>query len=166
MANLVAIFSLVAAIILQTSIVVRINILHGAADLVLLTLLAWVIHDQSDSHWRWGILVGLLVGFATALPFWIVLGEYVMVIWILSAIQARVWQAPMLILFSSVFFGTFIINGIDFLYLWISGISLNIDEVFTLVILPSLVINVILALPIFAIIGEIAKQVFPLEVEV
>jgi cell shape-determining protein MreD len=165
MANLIAILSLIAAAILQTTIAVRVNILHGAADLVLITLLAWVIHDQTDSHWRWGILAGAIMGFATALPLWIVVIEYVLVVWMLGAIQKRVWQAPMLILFSSVFWGTFIINAMDFLYLWILGVSLDFDEVFNLVILPSLVLNLILALPIFAVMGELAKQVFPFEEE-
>ncbi len=165
MANLIAISSLIAAAILQTTVAVRVNILHGAADLVLITLIAWIIHDQTDSLWRWGIFAGALMGLASAIPFWLVMIEYMLVVWLLRAIQARVWQAPMLILFSSVFGGTFIINSMDFLFLWMSGVGLDFDEVFNLVILPSLVLNLILALPIFAIMGELAKQVFPLEEE-
>jgi cell shape-determining protein MreD len=166
MANLIASISLLIAAILQTTIVVRINILHGAADLVLLTLVSWVIYEQINSSFRWGLLAGLLVGVASALPFWLVVIEYVLVVTIFGAIQARVWQAPLLLLFSSVFLGTFIINSMDFFYLWITGVPLNIDEVFNLVILPSLVLNVILALPTYSIMGELAKQVYPPEVEV
>jgi rod shape-determining protein MreD len=166
MAILIATLSLLIAVILQTSIIVRINILHGAADLVLLTLIAWVLHERANSNYRWGILAGLLVGFASALPFWLGTVEYLLVVLILGGIQMRVWQAPLLILFSTVFLGTFIINGMDFLYLWIAGVSFAFEEVFNLVILPSLVLNVILALPVFAIIGELAKQVYPPEVEV
>ena len=166
MANLIASLSILIAVILQTTIVVRINILHGAADLVLLTLIAWVIHEQADSSLRWGLLAGLLVGFASALPFWLTAVEYILVVSILGAVQARIWQAPLFILFSSVFLGTFIINGMDFLYIWITGVPLNFDEVFNLVILPSLVLNIILALPIHSIMGELAKQVYPPEVEV
>ena len=166
MANLIAIASFLIAVILQTTIFVRINILNGAADLVLITLVAWVIHEQSDASVRWGFLAGLLVGVASAFPFWLGAIEYFLVILFLSAIQARVWQAPLLLLFSSVFVGTFVINGMDFLYLFINGVPLIFDEVFNLVILPSLIINVILALPVFGIMGELAKQVYPLEVEV
>lgn len=166
MANLIAPISLLIATILQTTIVVRINILHGSADLVLLTLVSWVIYEQTNSSFRWGLLAGLLVGIASALPFWLVVIEYVLVVTILGAIQARVWQAPLLLLFSSVFLGTFIIYSMDFLYLWITGVPLNIDEVFNLVVLPSLILNVILALPIHSIMGELAKQVYPPEVEV
>jgi len=166
MVNLIAPISLLIATILQTTIVVRINILHGSADLVLLTLVSWVIYEQTNSSFRWGLLAGLLVGIASALPFWLVVIEYVLVVTILGAIQARVWQAPLLLLFSSVFLGTFIIYSMDFLYLWITGVPLNIDEVFNLVVLPSLILNVILALPIHSIMGELAKQVYPPEVEV
>ncbi|MGD8458560.1 MAG: hypothetical protein PVF83_19460 [Anaerolineales bacterium] len=166
MANLIATISILIAVILQTTIVVRINILHGAADLVLLTLVAWVIHEQAKSIFRWGLLAGVLVGIASVLPFWLVAIEYIFVVIILGSIQARVWQAPLFILYSSVFLGTFIINGMDFLYLWMIGVPLSSDEVFNLVILPSLILNIILALPIYSVMGEMAKQVFPPEVEV
>jgi cell shape-determining protein MreD len=166
MATLVASLSLLIAVIFQTTIVVRVNILHGSADLVLLTLVAWVIYEQSNSNFRWGLLAGLLVGIASALPFWLEVIEYTLVVTLLGAIKARVWQAPLLLLFSSVFLGTFIINSMDFFYLWITGVPLNIDEVFNLVVLPSLVLNVILALPTYSIMGELAKKVYPPEVEV
>lgn len=166
MANLIAFLSLLVAVILQTTILVRINILHGAADLVLLTLVAWIIHEQVNAEFRWGLVAGLLVGIASALPFWLTAIEYVLVVMVFGAIESRVWQAPLLLLFSSVFLGTFIINSMDFLYIWITGVPLNGDEVFNLVILPSLILNVILALPIYSIMGELAKQVYPPEVEV
>ena len=164
MANLIAFLSLLLAIILQMTVVTRVNMLHGAADLVLLVLLAWIIHEQTDTHWRWGILAGLLVGLATALPFWIPLIEYIAIVGFVSIIQARIWQAPLLILFTAAFTGTFLINGLDFLFLWLSGTPLVFEEVFNLVLLPSLVLNVLFALPVFGLIGEIAKQFFPAEV--
>ena len=164
MANLIAFLSLLLAIILQMTVVTRVNMLHGAADLVLLVLLAWIIHEQTDTHWRWGILAGILVGLATALPFWIPLIEYIAIVGFVSMIQARLWQAPLLILFTAAFTGTFLINGLDFLYLWITGTPLVFEEVFNLVLLPSLILNVVFALPVFGLMGEIAKQVFPVEV--
>ena len=91
--------------------------LHGAADLVLLTLLGWVIHEPTDTHWRWGILAGSLVGISSVLPFWIPLLEYLLVIWLLNGLQKRLWQAPMLIFFATIFFGTFIIFSMDLIYL-------------------------------------------------
>ena len=165
MASIIAILSLVSAIILQTSIVVRINMLHGAADLVLLTLLGWVIHEPTDTHWRWGILAGSLVGISSVLPFWIPLLEYLLVIWLLNGLQKRLWQAPMLIFFATIFFGTFIIFSMDLIYLWFSGVSFAMEIAINYVLLPSLVLNVLFALPVYGIMGELTKQVYPPEVE-
>lgn len=164
MANLIASLSLFLAIILQMTVVTRVNLLYGAADLVLLVLLAWIIHEKTETHWRWGILAGLLVGMATALPFWIPLIEYIAIVGFVTIIQARIWQAPLLILFTAAFTGTFLINSLDFFFLWLTGTPLVFEEVFNLVLLPSLVLNVLFALPVFGLIGEIAKQVFPAEV--
>ncbi len=165
MASLIATLSLVLAIILQTTIIVQINMLNGAADLVLLTLLGWVIHEPTDTHWRWGILAGYLVGLSTALPLWIPLLEYLLVIFLLSRLQTRLWQAPMLIYFATIFFGTFIIFSIDFIYLLLSGEPFALETSINYFLLPSLVLNVLFALPVYGIMGELAKQVYPPEVE-
>ena len=71
----------------------------------------------------------------------------------------------MLIFFGTIFFGTFIIFSIDLIYLWFSGVSFALEIAINYVLLPSLVLNVLLALPVYGIMGELTKQVYPLEVE-
>ncbi len=91
--------------------------------------------------------------------------EYLLVIWLLKGLQMRLWQAPMLIFFASIFFGTFIIFSIDFIYLWFSGTLFALDTAINNILLPSLVLNVLFALPVFGIMSELSKQVYPPEVE-
>jgi cell shape-determining protein MreD len=165
MANLLAILLMFFAVILQTTLGVRINILSGSVDLALLTLLSWVLHDPRENQWQWGILIGGLVGASSAIPFFIPLIGYLLVLLLVYLFQSRLWQAPILILFLVTFMGTFILNGLELTYIWLSGAVLTYNEALNLVLLPSLVLNLIIVLPIYAIIGEFAKMVFPLEVE-
>lgn len=165
MANILAIILMVFAVILQTTLGVRITILSGAVDLALLTLLGWVLHEPRDDHWHWGILIGCLVGISSAIPLFIPLIGYLLVLLFVFVLQSRLWHAPIVILLLVTFIGTFILNGLELTYIWLSGADFTFVEALNLVLLPSLVLNLLIVLPIYAVIGEFAKMVFPLEVE-
>ena len=165
MANVLAIFLIVVAVILQTTLGVRITILSGSVDLALLTLLGWVLHEPRENQWHWGILVGCLIGISSAIPFFIPLIGYLLVLVLVFVLQSRLWQAPIVILLLVTFLGSFIVNGLELTYIWLSGAAFSFSEALNLVLLPSLVLNLLIVLPIYAIIGELTKMVFPLEVQ-
>ena len=165
MVYLLATLTLGAAVILQSTIVVRVQLLQGAADLVLITLLGWVLHETVEGHWQWGVIAGILVGYISELPFWLTIGAYLSVIAMVRFIQAFVWQVPLLILFTTTFFGSLFIQFLSFFYLWVLGTPFQLGEVFNLVILPSLVLNMLVVLPVYGLLGELVKQFYPPEVE-
>ena len=166
MATLIALLSLGIAAILQTTLVVRINLLHGAADLVLLTMLAWILHEQSERPWQWAVVAGVIVGFASELPMALTLAGYLLVTAGVQYVRSRVWQAPLLILFIATLLGSFMVLLLDYFYLWALGTPLPFGQTFNLVILPSVILNLLLAVPVYGLMGEIAKFVFPPEVEI
>lgn len=166
MGTVIPLVSLLAAVILQTTIVTQITMLQGSADLVLLTLVGWVLHEPIETHWRWGVLAGLLVGAASAAPFWIPLIGYLGVVGLVSLLQSRIWQAPILILVASTLVGNFWVYGLELGYLWLSGAAFSFTQALNLVLLPSLVLNSLLVLPVFGFMSELAKLVYPPEVEV
>jgi hypothetical protein len=77
---LVAIPVLGLAVILQTSIVARIALLNGAADLVLLVLAAWGLQERVRDAWIWGAAAGLLNGLISGTPWYVYLVGYLAVI--------------------------------------------------------------------------------------
>jgi hypothetical protein len=166
MANIIAFILIAVAVIVQNTIVTRINLLVGAADLVLLVLLSWVLQSQEANLWKWGLVAGIFVGLSSALPFWVPLVGYSLVVVLVIVLQTRIWQAPYWMLLASTFFGTVIVYGLDIFVLWLSGTPFGLEEAFSLVILPSVILNVLFILPIYLFVGEISKMVFPKEVEV
>ena len=140
--------------------------LYGAADLVMLVLLAWILQADETTHWRWGILAGLLVGVSSALPFWLPVIGYLLLVALVTLAQRQVWQVPIWMLLISTFIGSFLIYGVEFSYLLITGVSLDLIDVINIVILPSLILNMILVLPVYGLVGELAKLVYPQEVDV
>jgi hypothetical protein len=166
MAGLTAVLLISISMVLQNSIVTRLQMLEGAADLVLLVLVSWIMLSDRKHHWQLGIFAGLLVGLSSAIPWWIPVVSYTIFVLAVTYVQRRVWQVPIWLMLTATFFGTLVIYSVEVFYLWITAVSLNLVEVLNIVILPSVVLNMLAALPVYGLVGEIAKRIFPKEVEV
>ena len=104
MRNLIALPVIVLAVILQTAIVSRVYLLSGIADLPLVMLAAWALQEEVETAWHWATAAGLLVGFVSALPMFAPMMGYFVVVGLAQILQGRVWQAPLLAMFSVTFF--------------------------------------------------------------
>ena len=71
MRNLVGIPIIILSVVLQSSIVSRVPLLSGTADLPLVILAAWALQDGVETSWHWALAAGLLVGFVSAIPFFV-----------------------------------------------------------------------------------------------
>ena len=165
MATLLGVLFLGSATILQITIVGRVNMLEGAADLVLLTLLGWVLHARAEGVWQWGILAGAFVGIASAQPVWLPIISYLAITGFGYLIQTRVWQIPLLNLLTTTIAGTLIIHSLTSVYLVLIGTPLAFGEIFNLVVLPSIFLNLLFALPVYGFMTAIINWIYPPEVE-
>lgn len=165
MANLIALLTLCVAMVLQNTIVTQIQLLYGAADLMMLVLVSWVLLSNKESNLWLGIIAGLLVGVSSALPIWLPVLGYTSLVWIVTFAQRQIWQVPIWLLLISTFIGSLLIYGMEVIYLLVVGVPMDMLEVLNIVLLPSLVLNMILVLPVYGLVGEIVKAVYPKEVE-
>jgi rod shape-determining protein MreD len=166
MAIWIAIPILSILLIFQSSIFSYFTLLNGTADLIMLVLIAWALQKRVQTAWHWCIIGGLLVSIISALPFGVSLIGYSLVIGIVMLLRQRVWQVPILAMYISTFFGTLITHLITIITLRIMGTPLPIQEVLNTITLPSLLLNLILALPVYALINELADRIYPEELEV
>ena len=166
MRNLIAIPVLFIAVILQSAVISRVYLLSGVADLPLVMLAAWALQENVDSSWHWAVAFGALVGFVSAVPWYVPVFSYVIVVALAQMLQRRVWQAPLLAMFSVTFLGTVILYILTFLFLRIAGIDMQIEDVLGRLVLPSVLMNMLLAIPIYAIMRDLSRWVNPVpEVE-
>ena len=161
---LVAIPILGLAVILQTSIVGRINLLNGAPDLVLLILAAWGLQERVRNAWIWGALAGLLVGSVSGVPWYVYLVSYLFVIGMARILAHRVWQAPLLAMFTVTLTGTMVLLMLTYLERSLLEVSLAFDLSFVQIVLPSILLNLLLAIPVHVLIRGLANRLFPAEV--
>lgn len=163
MKNLIAVPVLALAIMLQMAVISRITLLSGAADIVLLILIAWALQEQVESSWHWAVLAGLLVAFASAVPIYVPMIGYLLTVALARFVIRQIWQTPILALLSVTFFGTLIYDLITYLALVVNGTRLPFEDTLALIVLPSVFLNLLLALPIHALLRDLALWVYPLE---
>ena len=163
MRNIVAFPLLGLAVILQSSIISHIRLQSGYADLPLLVIAAWALQERVKSAWHWTLVACVMIGFISGMPWPVVLGGYLGVVFLALLLQQKVWQAPLLAMFSVVFIGTLFIHLLSYSVLRILGTPLPFEDVVGLITLPSLLLNMLFAIPIYALMSDLARWVYPLE---
>ena len=161
MRNLVAIPVIILTVILQSAMVSRIYLLSGMADLPLVMLSAWALQDEVESAWHWAVAFGLMVGFVSGMPWFVPVIGYVIVVALAQVLQKRVWQAPLLAMFSVTFFGTIILTLLSFAVLRLSGVVMSLEDVLGLLVLPCVLLNMLLAIPVYAVMRDLSRWVYP-----
>jgi rod shape-determining protein MreD len=166
MRNLIAFPVIVLAVILQSAVISRMPLLSGFGDLPMVMLITWTLQQEVDSAWHWAIATGIMVGIVSALPWPVYVVGYALVVAVAKFLQRRIWQAPLLVLFSVTFLGTLILYGLSLAVLRFIGASVSFQDTFGLLILPGTLLNLLLAIPLYAVMRDLARWVYPsLEVE-
>jgi rod shape-determining protein MreD len=166
LAILIAIPILGGLLMLQSVIASRIPLMHGTVDLVLLALVAWALQNRVNTAWQWALIGGLLFSLASALPVGVMLVGYLGVVGLAELFKRRVWHVPVLAMFVTVFLGTLITHILSILALLLTGTPLPLLQTLNLITLPSLLLNTLLAVPMYALMGDLAGWLYPQEIEV
>lgn len=161
MQNLIAFPVIILTVILQSAVVSRVTLLSGFGDLPMVMLAAWALQEEVDSAWHWAIATGMLVGFISGLPEAVYVAGYVLVVALAKVLRRRVWQAPLLAMFSVTFAGTLVLNGLSLAVLRITGVPLTFQDAFGLLTLPGALLNLLLAIPVYAVMHDLARWAYP-----
>jgi hypothetical protein len=157
---------LLISMMIQTVIISRLPLLNGTADLILLVLLGWSLQSKVKLAWLWALIGGLMVSYVSAMPVFTPLIGYVAVVGMARLIQHRIWQVPILVMFASTVLGTFFTHILDIVVLFIAGQPVPFQDSIAYITLPSAFLNLLLALPVYVIMTDLARMVYPQEVEV
>ena len=103
MRNLVAAPVIIFAVILQSAIVSRVYLLSGIADLPLVMLAAWALQEEVETVLALGCCHEFAGWVCFRLPWLAPLIGYFAVVGLAQILQGRVWQAPLLAMFSRYF---------------------------------------------------------------
>jgi cell shape-determining protein MreD len=124
-------------------------------------LAAWALQEEVDSAWQWAAATGLLVGFISGIPWVVPFFGYIAIVFLARIFQRRVWQAPLLAMFSITFLGTIIVSFLSIAALRFAGVPLPISDVLGLLTLPGVLLNMLIAIPVYAVMRDLARWVYP-----
>jgi rod shape-determining protein MreD len=163
MAILVAFLVFIPFLMIQIGILSNLPLLQGYPDLILLAILAWSLRPEVRTAWQWGVIGGLLMTLVSAMPVGVYLLAYLLVVAIAQLIRRMVWRLPFLTMLVMTILGTFLTHSLSLIVLQLLGRSWSISFALGTIIIPSVLYNLILALPIHAVISELAKWVYPVQ---
>ena len=161
MINLVGLLLFGILAILQSTIVTRMPLLNGTADLILLFIVAWALQDRVESAWQWCLIGGIFASLYSALPFGTFVIAYLIATGIARLLKRRIWKAPFLAMLAATFVGTIIVLLIAMLGRLITGVNIPILSALNLILLPGLLLNLMLAIPVFSIMHDMAIWLYP-----
>jgi rod shape-determining protein MreD len=152
--------------IIQSTIVSTTPILQGTADLILLFIVAWALQDRVNSSWQWCLIGGIFASLYSALPFGVFIVAYLICVGFARLLKHRIWKAPFLAMLTAIFVSTIVVQVLSMLSRIVMGVSVSFIDMFNLILLPSLLLNLILAIPVFSIMRDVAGWLYPEELEV
>jgi len=161
MRNLVAAPVILLAVMMQSAIVSRVYLLSGIADLPLVMLAAWALQEEVKTAWHWAVATGLLVGFVSGIAWFVPVISYIILVMLAQILQRRVWQAPLLAMFVVTFIGTIVLYLLSFAILRLSGVPLPVSDTLGLLTLPGVLLNLLLAIPAYAVMRDLSRWVHP-----
>jgi Na+/phosphate symporter len=165
MAVLIAIPILGGLALIQSAIVSRMPLILGTADLVLITIIAWALQERIKGYWQWSIIGGGIITFMSALPVGIYIGAYLGATFLARLISRRVWKVPFLGMLVATFLGTLLLNVTAWLSRWLLGVFIPIDQALNLVVIPGILLNMVLAVPVYFVVKDLAAWLYPEEIE-
>ena len=166
MINLVGIILFGILAILQSTIVSRMPLLNGTADLIMLFIIAWALQERVESAWQWCLIGGIFASLYSAMPFGAFVIAYLITTAIARILKRRVWKAPFLAMLAATFIGTVIVQLISLVARFLTGVNIPLLSMLNLILLPGLLLNLILAIPVFSIMHDMAGWLYPEELEV
>jgi hypothetical protein len=140
-------------------------LLNGKADLILVVVVTWMLSEHLPFTWEWPLVASLLVMFSSALPKFAPILIYFLVAGLAYYLKKRVWQTPLLMLFITVGIGSIIENVISILALKMYGNPFSWMDAIVLVSIPSLIMNLLIALPVHGILSDLANWLYASEVD-
>jgi hypothetical protein len=160
MRNAIAVPLLGLAVIVQSAIVGQITLLHGVADVVLVMLAAWALQKRVTTAFQWAFLAAVMASLVSRLPWFIYLPAYLGTVALGLLLQRRVWQVPMLAMFTVTFLGTVLLHGVSLVYLELGGTTTTLTDALGLITVPSVLLNLLIAIPVFGMMRDVAHWVF------
>jgi cell shape-determining protein MreD len=160
MSFLLSVPILIFLLVLQTTIVSEVRLLHGSADLILVWLAAYGLTSKDRSGYLLAFFAGGLVSYVSALPWYVFPIGYLVTVAIARFVSSQLWQSPLLSMFAITLVTSIFLYMVSMAGLRINGTFYSFSTSLYHVIIPSIFLNLLLAIPIYALGRDFSSWIF------
>jgi cell shape-determining protein MreD len=139
---------------LQMVVINKLPLLYGYADLILLVVTIYAMHARAKNAWFWALLAGLFYGFVSKIPVIVPIIVFGVIIVSARYIRSRIWQMPILAYIFLVIAGTLLFQFLSLISLKFTGSVIPIMESINVIVIPSVMLNLIFAIPVYYIFND------------
>jgi len=145
---------------LQISVISRIPLNHGIADIVLLFVIAWCLNRQARKYYIPTLLAGVLISFVSSIPFPGAIISYLTAALLTRVLVSRLWEMPVFSMLILTIVTTFFQHLLYIVMMQFQGISIPLLSSLEEITLPSIFLNIIIAFPMYLIVQDAQKFVY------
>lgn len=146
---------------LQSASISRLPLIHGTADLSLLVLIAWGIHTRSNSYWILAIIAGFIISYFSQVTWLALVLAYLFVISFTRLLHGRFWNSPLFTMLLMSITGSILVHLATVISLFFEEISINFNQAFSEIMLPSIFLNLFLSLPVYFLVKDLLRWIHP-----
>ena len=147
MTYLIGIPAIALLAVLQISLISHLRLLDGRPDLVLLAVVAWALTGRGHEAMILGFAGGLFLDAFSAVPLGVSSAALVIVAAIVSYSEGQFWGINPIMQLAAVLVGSVAYYSAIIFSLVATGQPLDLQLAFGRIVLPSLFVNMVLALP-------------------
>lgn len=163
MLNLLSLPIYIVLFITQSAILNRMPIMSGLPDILMLFTIGWTLHTPKSQAIGWAIVGGLIMDFASAIQLPVFTISYVIIASMSLLLSKQIEQYPIVLMLMISIAGTIIVHLITFISVATTGFILSLNEIINIVTIPSILLNLIYAIPIYGLAHELKLLLFPEE---
>ena len=145
---------------LQLAVVSRLPLQHGMADIVLLFIIAWSLNRQAKRFYIPALIAGIVITFISSVPIPGVLIAYMLAAIMTRVLVNRLWEMPLFSMLIITIIATIAQHLIYIIISQVGGIPIPLSQSLSQITLPSVFLNVILAIPIYLIVQDTQKYIY------
>ena len=100
------------------------------------------------------------MSYVSAMPMSGYIWMYLIIWLIIRFIKMRVWQMPLILMLFVTILGTLLISAGTLGLLFLQNASVNYMDALRTIIIPSLVMNLLLAIPVYAFLNDVINTIY------
>lgn len=166
MTYLVGLPMLIAAAVLQSSLLSHIHFFGGTVDLILLMTLSWTLAGDWQGGVLWGFIGGLCLDLLSGAPLGASSLGLTLMAYLASLTEGRFWQSHVLLPLATVMLGTVGFHGTYLIMLFTSGQAVNWNLSLSYVTLPAILLNTLCMLPVYQALRRLHRVIYPAPVTI